>query len=78
MKHADSEWWVYICAKDDRLYVGITTDLKKRLKQHAGSELVYREGPLSQTKAATREKQIKKWRREKKRLLIGGMPGKSK
>ncbi len=54
MRHADSSWWVYICSKNDKLYVGITTDLKYRMKQHAGLELLYREGPLTESEAADR------------------------
>ena len=61
-----SDWWVYICAKNDRLYVGITTNLENRLRQHGGAKLIYQEGPVEKKKAALRERQIKKWRWEKK------------
>ena len=29
-----SDWWLYMCQKKERLYVGITTNVEKRLKQH--------------------------------------------
>ena len=65
-----SIWWLYICEKRSELYVGITTNLKKRLKQHGNPELLYKEGPFTRSDAAAREKQIKGWRREKKLALI--------
>ncbi|MDD5224735.1 MAG: GIY-YIG nuclease family protein [bacterium] len=71
-----SDWYLYICEKKDRLYVGITTDLKKRMEQHGNPKLLYQEGPLEKGTAAFREKQIKGWRREKKLVLIAGGPGK--
>jgi len=77
MRHADSSWWVYICSKSDKLYVGITTDLKHRMKQHAGSELLYREGPFTESEAAGRERQLKGWNRGKKLRLIQNKPGMS-
>jgi len=27
-------WWVYIIQKETKLYVGITTDLENRMRQH--------------------------------------------
>jgi len=65
-----SIWWLYICEKRSGLYVGITTNLKKRLKQHGNPELLYKEGPFTRSDAVAREKQIKRWRREKKLALI--------
>jgi putative endonuclease len=69
-------WWLYICEKKDRLYIGITTDLEKRMKQHGNPKLLYKEGPLEKGEAVSREKQIKGWRREKKLALVTGGPGK--
>jgi len=40
-------WWVYIIDKNGKMYVGITTDLTNRLKQHGNPELLYKEGPLA-------------------------------
>ena len=67
------------------LYVGVTNNLSRRLREHyEGSKqhkrsftgryncfyLVYYEGFHSITEAIAREKEIKKWRREKKVNLI--------
>jgi putative endonuclease len=76
--------FVYIISnKSHTLYVGMTTDLRKRFEQHkAGTyengftaryhfdRLVYYEVVAEQSAAARREKQIKAWRREKKVALI--------
>ncbi len=63
-------WYVYIIDKKGKLYVGITTDLENRLRQHVNPKLLYEEGPFTREKAVAREKQIKGWRREKKLELI--------
>jgi putative endonuclease len=67
------------------LYIGITNNLQKRLGQHyfdsqnakksfAGKYnciyLVYYEGFETSKTAIAREKELKKWRREKKNKLI--------
>ena len=65
----------------NRLYVGISNDPNKRLKDHnnkAGAEftaqggfhIVFLEKYLTLKEARTREVQIKKWRRDKKEVLI--------
>lgn len=41
-----SEWWVYIIEKKGKLYVGITTHLNNRLRQHGNPQLLFKEGPL--------------------------------
>jgi predicted GIY-YIG superfamily endonuclease len=56
--------------KNGKLYVGITTDLENRLRQHGNIDLLYKEGPYARDEAVTREKQIKGWRRDKKLTLI--------
>jgi len=74
---------VYILASDRKaLYVGVTGNLENRLSQHlslSGSEfaarysirkLVYFEEFKYVDQALEREKQIKKWRRDKKIKLI--------
>ena len=74
---------VYILASHRRtLYIGVTANLNARLSQHrngTGSKftskynvrrLVYAEATPSATIAIEREKQIKRWRREKKIALI--------
>ncbi len=76
--------WVYILTNksNSTLYVGVTRNIKRRISQHRlgdGSEfvkkynlkrLVYAESCDSAMDAIEREKQIKKWRREKKDALI--------
>ncbi|RDY60119.1 GIY-YIG nuclease family protein [Flagellimonas nanhaiensis] len=67
------------------LYIGVTNDIQKRLSQHyfdsknakesfAGKYncyyLIYYEGFESIETAIQREKELKKWRREKKEKLI--------
>jgi predicted GIY-YIG superfamily endonuclease len=63
-------WWIYIVEKKKRLYVGITTDLSNRMRQHGQTTLLYKEGPLSKTDAAKRERSLKGWSRKKKLDLI--------
>jgi putative endonuclease len=76
-------FYVYLVADRSRvLYVGFTSDLEVRIKQHregrfAGftsvygcARLVWFERYGSAIDAISREKQIKRWRREKKVALI--------
>ncbi|MDB5032301.1 GIY-YIG nuclease family protein [Mucilaginibacter sp.] len=79
-------FYVYITTNPDRsvLYVGVTNDLSRRLYEHAENKgnkstfagkyfcynLVYYEHFAHIEQAIAREKEIKKWRREKKNLLI--------
>ena len=62
---------------DNSIYVGITGNLAKRIKEHADGlvpytknrnplKLIYKEEYSSRIKAAKREKEIKGWTREKK------------
>ena len=82
---AAKTYWVYILtnAKTTVLYVGMTNDLARRLAEHeAGTDpeaftaqyrthrLVYTEAFGEVRDAIRREKQIKGWRREKKRALV--------
>jgi putative endonuclease len=75
---------VYILAsKSRRLYVGITSDLTRRFWQHRIKtlegftkryridRLVYYEVTSDAMAAIEREKQLKRWSREKKTCLIG-------
>ena len=64
-------WYVYICDKQGQLYIGITTDLEHRMRQHKG-KLLYSEPFEDKRLAARREKEIKGWRRDKKLQLIKG------
>jgi putative endonuclease len=64
------------------LYLGVTNNLKRRISEHRNGVnngfskkyrcyyLVYFESHSSVLKAIAREKEIKKWRREKKNALI--------
>ena len=74
---------VYILASRQRtLYTGVTSNLGLRLSQHAeghgskfakkynANRLVFAEEAVSRMEAVGREKQTKRWRREKKIALI--------
>jgi putative endonuclease len=74
---------VYVLASPNgrALYVGVTTDLGRRLEEHRSgasihtsqyniTRLVYIEAHETAPDAIAREKQIKGWRREKKIALI--------
>lgn len=78
-------WYLYIVrCKDDSLYTGITTDLKRRLTEHNTDnqkgakslrgkrpvELVYSEEYKTQTEASKREAAIKNWKKKYKLKLI--------
>ena len=80
---AVSDYFVYIMAsRSGVLYVGVTSDLNKRVGEHkegmiAGftkrykvSRLVYYESFQDVHEAIAREKQIKRWNRQKKIDLI--------
>jgi len=79
----DHEYWVYIMASATGvLYVGMTNDIDVRARQHKGlqiegfskrykcTRLVYYESYQWVQKAIAREKQLKRWSREKKIVLI--------
>ena len=76
-------FYVYILANqtDRVLYIGVTGDLAKRLREHRNGEdgftrryrvhkLVYVESYADPQDAIRREKQLKRWRRDKKETLI--------
>ena len=77
--------FVYIlrCA-DKTFYIGIAKDAKARLAVHNAGKgakytrprlpvrMVYREGPMSLTRALRREYQLKQLTRPQKLALIGG------
>ncbi len=64
------------------MYLGVTNDLERRVYEHKNklhkgftekyniNKLVYFEETSDVTVAITREKEIKKWRREKKNALV--------
>src|SRR5208337_4514181 len=76
-------YYVYILASRSRvLYIGITSRLWARVREHRSGDfggftrqyrvhrLVYFESFSSVNAAISREKQLKRWRREKKVALI--------
>ena len=65
-----SDWYVYIIDRKGKLYVGITTDLPNRIRQHRVAKPLYQEGPLGKSEALKRERTLKGWRREKKLALV--------
>ena len=65
-----NNWWVYIVEKKMGLYVGITTDLENRMRQHGQPAPLYHEGPISKADALKRERTLKGWDRKKKLDLI--------
>ena len=80
-------WYVYMLFCDEKTYyVGITTDLEKRINEHKTKESfftkkfshikpVYCERYTNQTEAAKREQQLKWWSQAKKQMLINGELG---
>ena len=82
----EKRYWVYIIASPSRtLYIGVTSNLSKRVwehkekrvdgftKKYGVDRLVYYEETGNVLSALEREKQLKKWRREKKVALIERM-----
>jgi len=77
-------YFVYILAskRNGTLYIGVTSDLKRRVWEHKNKiikgftekygvdKLVYYEETNNADSAITREKQLKKWKREWKIRLI--------
>jgi len=79
------KWYIYIVrSKDDSLYTAITTDIKRRIKEHNTDSLkgakslrgklpvvlVYYEIFKTQSEARKREAAIKNWKRIYKLRLI--------
>ncbi len=77
-------YFIYILTNDynEILYIGVTNDLLRRVSEHKTGQidgftkkygvkkLVYYETYNSIKTAIAREKQLKRWRREKKNALI--------
>lgn len=78
------DYYVYVLTNKNRtvLYIGVTSDLSKRLIQHQDAPkysftyqyncktLIYAESFDDPHDAIAREKQLKSWRRDKKLSLI--------
>ena len=82
-KRQMKNYYTYIMAsKSGTLYIGMTNDIKTRVYQHKNhlapgftdkynvNKLLYVETVSDPISAIKREKQLKKWRREKKVALI--------
>jgi putative endonuclease len=79
-----NEYYVYILANWNNrvIYIGMTNNLERRINEHRNkllpgfttkynvNKLVYFESTNDVNAAIAREKEIKKWRREKKNALI--------
>ncbi len=85
---AEGDWWLYILrCGDGTLYVGITTDVERRLTQHrtgkgakytrgrGGLEVIHRESVGSRGDALRRELVVKRLSRGEKLALAGLPPG---
>ncbi len=84
MSTQTNHWWVYIiCASDERLYTGITTDIRRRWQQHLNGRqgakffrgrqpqrLCLLEPQADRSSASKREAAIKKLSRRQKLQLI--------
>ena len=80
----ERRYYVYILTNWNHkvMYIGVTNDLQRRIQQHKQkitkgftqkyniTQLVYFEETLDVYAAIMREKEIKKWRREKKNQLV--------
>ena len=79
-------WYLYIAkCSDGTLYTGITTDVKRREKEHNTDnvhgakslrwkrpvKIVFTESYRTQSDARKREAEIKSWKRQYKLKLIG-------
>ncbi|MGZ0019923.1 GIY-YIG nuclease family protein [Nitrosomonas sp. wSCUT-2] len=83
----EKTYYVYLLTNwnNQVMYVGVTNNLERRIyehknklidgftKKHNVEKLVYFETASDVLAAIEREKQIKKWRREKKNQLVVGM-----
>ena len=77
-------YYIYILTNQNNnvLYIGMTNNLERRIYEHKNklfkgftekynvNKLVYYEHTFDVSSAIRREKEIKKWRREKKNALI--------
>ena len=85
-----NNYYVYLLSNWNNkvLYIGVTSNLQRRIYEHRQksvpgftekynvAKLVYYEQTEDVISAINREKQLKKWRREKKNTLVNSMnPG---
>jgi predicted GIY-YIG superfamily endonuclease len=69
---------MYLIEKRVKLYLGITTDLENRMRQHGTSAPLYLEGPFSRDDAVRRERILKGWTRKKTLDLIANASSQKK
>jgi putative endonuclease len=83
----EKQFYVYLLTNWNNkvMYVGVTNNLERRVYEHKNKlvkgftekykvdKLVYFEETSDASAALAREKEIKKWRREKKNKLVMGM-----
>lgn len=81
------QFFIYFMTNPNKtvLYIGVTSNLVQRVSQHREKtidgfskryntiHLIYYEEQSSAEHAILREKQVKKWRRDKKEMLINTM-----
>jgi predicted GIY-YIG superfamily endonuclease len=77
-------WFYIVRLRSGTLYLGATTDLKKRFEEHSSGRagrtttldppvaLAYSEKFETFSEARHREKQVKRWSRAKKEALVSG------
>jgi len=80
-------YYVYIArSQNNKLYIGHTTDLYRRIAEHARGKfgakflkdhgrafaVIYKEAFSSRSAAMNRERQLKRWSRAKKEALARG------
>jgi predicted GIY-YIG superfamily endonuclease len=65
-----NNWFVYIIDRKGKLYVGMTTDLDNRMRQHRQTAPLHYEGPMGKAEALKRERTLKGCSRKKKLDLI--------
>lgn len=82
-----NNYYVYLLSNWNNkvLYIGVTNNLERRIHEHRQklvpgftekynvSKLVYFEQTNDAISAISREKQLKKWRREKKNVLVNSV-----
>jgi putative endonuclease len=87
MKMKDYNYYIYILTNwsNKVIYIGVTNNLQRRLYEHKNklidgftnkynlNKLVYYECFSNINDAIRREKELKKWRREKKNNLVENM-----
>jgi putative endonuclease len=82
MRRSPSVWWVYLLrCVDNTFYIGISTDVEKRLASHNAGKgakytrgrrpvvCIWREKVISESQARRREAALKKLSRKDKRKL---------